>query len=53
MNNFRLVSASVEKKCAHCDSWELVLFGQNKDCSLGDSASDSSEKLLQGGKMRR
>ena len=25
----------------------LVLLGQNKDCHLGDSTSDSSKKLLQ------
>ena len=27
-----------------------VLFGANEDCSPGDSTSDSSEKLLQGGR---
>ena len=26
------------------------LFGTNKDCSLGDSISDSSEKMLQNGR---
>ena len=32
--------------------WELqvkLYLGQNEDCSLGDSISDSSEKLLQRG----
>ena len=32
--------------------WELWIkfyLGQNEDCSLGDSTSDSSEKLLQRG----
>ena len=27
-----------------------VLFGANENCSPGDSTSDSSEKLLQGGR---
>ena len=26
-----------------------VLFGENEDCSLGDSTSDSSERLFQRG----
>ena len=32
--------------------WELqvkLCLGQNEDCNLGDSISDSSEKLLQRG----
>ena len=29
--------------------WVKFYLGQNEDCSLGDSTSDSSEKLLQTG----
>ena len=28
----------------------MFYLGQNEDCSLGDSASDNAEKLLQRGK---
>ena len=37
------------KKNAQCESCELFYWGQNKDCSPGDSTSGSSEKLLQRG----
>ena len=38
------------KKDAQQESWELsFIWGQNEDCSPGDSTSDSSEKLLQRG----
>ena len=34
-------------KNAQLESCELFHFGQNEDCSLGDSTLDSSERLLQ------
>ena len=34
---------------AQCESCELFYLGQNEDDSLGDSTSDSSERLLQRG----
>ena len=38
------------KKDAQQESWELsFIWGQNEDCSPGDSTSDSFEKLLQRG----
>ena len=42
-----------KKKKKRCTIWELRVefyLGQNEDCSLGDSTSDSSEKLLQRGR---
>ena len=39
-----------KKKDVHCESCKLsFICGQNEDCSLGDSASDGSEILLQRG----
>ena len=32
-----------------CTSFKLFYLGQNEDCSLGGSISDSSERLLQRG----
>ena len=38
------------KKDAQCESFKLgFIWGQNNVCSLGDSTSDSSEKLFQKG----
>ena len=35
------------KKDVQLESCELFYLGQNEDCSLGGSISDSSERLLQ------
>ena len=51
-----LVNSTVDKKFHNCESCKLsfmqvkLYLGQNEDCSLGDSTSDSSEKLLQRGR---
>ena len=37
------------KKDVQLESCELFYWGQNEDCSLGGSISDSSERLLQSG----
>ena len=43
-----------KKKKAPCESCELSFIGgKNEDCSSGDSTSDTSEKLLHGGKGDR
>ena len=50
-----LVNSTVDKKFHNCESCKLsfmqvkLYLGQNEDCSLGDSTSDSSERLLQRG----
>ena len=51
------VNSTVDlKKFHNCESCKLsfmrvkLYLGQNEDCSLGDSTSDSSEKLLQRGR---
>ena len=36
-------------RCTTWESWVRFYWGQNEDCSPGDSTSDSSERLLQGG----
>ena len=42
---------NLKKKKKH-NVWVKFYLGQNQDDSLGDSISDSSEKLLQRGKIR-
>ena len=37
------------KRDVQLESCELFYLGQNEDCSLGGSISDSSERLLQRG----
>ena len=37
------------KKCPTWELWVKVYLGQNVDCSLGDSTSDSYERLFQRG----
>ena len=44
------LTLSTEKKKKH-SVWVKFYLGQNEDDSLGDSISDSSEKLLQRGKV--
>ena len=41
------------KESAQHESFKLnSIWGQNEDCGLGDSISENSEKLLQGGRGR-
>ena len=41
----------LKKKIRPCENWELsFIWGQNENGNLGDSPSDSSEKLLQKGR---
>ena len=40
-------------QCQQKDARAEVYLGQNEDCSLEESTSDSSEKLLQRGSMGR
>ena len=37
------------KRCTIWEMWAQFYLGQNEDCSLGDSTSDSSERLFQRG----
>ena len=43
------IKSIVELKCTVWKLWVKFYFGQNEDCSLGESVSDSSENLLWGG----
>ena len=45
------LTLSTEKKKKKHNVWVKFYLGQNEDDSLGDSISDSSEKLLQRGKV--
>ena len=42
-----ILHSSVDLKNAQHELQVKFYLGQNEDCSLGDSTSDSSEKLLQ------
>ena len=47
---FNRLHATVNLKNAQCESCESsFIWGQNEDCSLGDSTSDNSENLPQRG----
>ena len=43
------IKSVVELKCTVWKLWVKFYFGQNEDCSLGESVSDSPENLLWGG----
>ena len=42
-----------ERQCTIWELWDKFYLSQNENCSLGDSISGSSEKLLQGGEVER
>ena len=45
----QVLAVSTKKRCTTWELWVKFYLGQNEDCSLGGSLSDSSERLLQSG----